>query len=143
MSIYSLSLNTTVTTTNNPCWEFLAQADQTPVVYEVHVQLGAATASSFGLGRAAVAGTQSGAVAVIPNGPGDATTGKSTCGVAWSVAPTVPVQYQRRTNLPATIGSATIWVFPDGLKVAASNSLVLWNLATNSASTNVTVVSEE
>lgn len=143
MSIYSLSLNTTVTTTNSPCWGFLAQSDENPTIYELHIDLGAATASSYGFGRAAAAGTQTSGVSVLPHGPSNATSGKSTAAVAWSAAPTVPAQYLRRKSLPATIGAGVIWTFPDGLGVAAASEMVLWNLATNSASLNVTVVSEE
>jgi len=143
MAIYTLSTNTTVTTTGAACWGFLAQSDENPVIYEIHLDNGAATASSYGLGRAAAAGTQSSAVAVIPNSPANSLTGKSTVAVSWSVAPTVPTAYLRRKSLAATIGEGVIWVFPKGLAVAASGEMVIWNLATNSASLNVTVVSEE
>jgi hypothetical protein len=141
--IASLSLNTTVTTTNTPCWGFLAQSDENPSILELHLDLGVATASAYGFGRAAAAGTQSSAVSVLPNGSGNVTSGKSTCAVAWSAAPTVPVQYLRRKALPATVGAGVIWTFPEGLQVAAGGEMVLWNLASNSASTNVTVVSDE
>ncbi|MGZ4972500.1 MAG: hypothetical protein ACXWDN_07055 [Limisphaerales bacterium] len=143
MAIYSLSLNSTVTTTNAPAWGFLAQADENPTIYEIHLDLGAATASSYGFGRAATAGTQTAGVSVLPHGPANSTTGKSTCAVAWSAAPTVPTQYLRRKSLPATIGAGVIWTFPGGLGVAAASEMVIWNLATNSASLNVTVVGEE
>lgn len=81
--IASLALTTTVTTTNTPCWGFLAQSDENPSILELHIDLGAATASSYGFGRAASAGTQSSAVSVLPNGSGNVTSGKSTCAVAW------------------------------------------------------------
>lgn len=143
MAYYDLSLNTTVTTSNAPAWGFLAQSDETPLIYELHLDLGAATASSYGFGRAATAGTQSGGVAVLPRSAGFATAGKSTCAVAWSVAPTVPANYFRRKSFPATVGSDVIWTFPGGLAVASSSEMVVWNLATNSASLDVTVVCEE
>lgn len=143
MALYSLSLNTTVTTNNAPCWGFLAQSDENPRIHELHIQLGAATTSHYGFGRAAAAGTQSSAVAVLPDNAGDATTGVSTCAVAWSAAPTVPAQYLRRASLNAVIGNGVIMTFPYGIGVAASGEMVLWNLAANSASTNITVVSQE
>lgn len=143
MAMYSLSLNTTVTTTGAACWGLLAQSDENPRIHELHIQLGAATASTYGFGRAQVAGTQTGGVSVLPNNSGDITSGKSTCAVAWSAAPTIPSQFYRRASLPATIGQGVIWIFPDGIGVGPSNEMVVWNLATNSASTNVTVVSQE
>jgi hypothetical protein len=65
------------------------------------------------------------------------------CAVAWSVAPTVPAQMFRRIGLPATIGAGVIWTFPRGLSLAVSASMLLWNLATNSASTNAWWVADE
>lgn len=143
MSLYSLSLLSTVTTNNAPAWGFLAASDQSPKIYEIHLDIGAATASYYGLGRAAAAGTQTSSVAVLPNGPADATSGKSTCASTWSAAPTIPAQFFRRKYFPATAGSSVIWTFPGGLGVAASTELVIWNLTANSATLNVTVVSEE
>lgn len=143
MAIYSLSLNSTVTTTAAPAWGFLAQSDENPTIYEIHLDLGAATASTYGFGRAAAAGTQTSPVSVLPHGPANATTGKSTCAVAWSAAPTIPAQFLRRKSLPATVGAGVIWTFPFGLGCSASSEMVVWNLATNSASVNITVVSEE
>lgn len=143
MAIYSLSVNSTVTTNAAACWGFLAQSDENPIIKEIHIDLGAATASSYGFGRAAVAGTQSGAIAVLPNNPANSTTGKSTVATAWSVAPTAPTQFIRRKSLPATIGAGVIWTFPAGLGVASSSEMVVWNNAANSASVNITVVSEE
>lgn len=143
MGMYSLGLNSTVTTNNAACWGFLAQADQSPRITELMITQGAATASIYGFGRAATAGTQSSAVAVLPENAADPTSGKSTCAVAWSVAPTVPANYLRRFNLGGVIGDPVVFIFPRGLGVAASSEMVLWNLATNSASININVTSEE
>lgn len=144
MAIYSLSLNSTVTTTNAPAWGFLSQANENPTIYELHIDLGSTSAaSSYGFGRAATAGTQTSGVAVLPHGPANSTSGKSTCAVAWSVAPTVPAQYLRRKSLPATIGAGVIWTFPGGLGVAESTEMVIWNLTANANSVNITVVGEE
>jgi hypothetical protein len=75
--------------------------------------------------------------------PGDP-AGLTGCAVAWSVAPTVPAQFFRRISLPATIGSGVLWTFPRGLAIsAAAATMLIWNLATNSASTNVWWVVDE
>lgn len=144
MAIYSLSLNTTVSTTNAPCWGFLAQANENPSIYELHLDLNSPIASHYGFGRAAVAGvTPTSPVSVLPHGPGNSTTGKSTCQKAWGTAPTIPAQFLRRKNVDGIIGAGVIWVFPGGLGVAPGAEMVVWNLATNTASLDVTVVSEE
>lgn len=142
MAIYSLSLNTTVTTTGAASWDIKAAATNRPAVMEVSLNLGAATASTYGIGRAGNTPTQTSPVLVQAEDPGDP-AGVSGCAVAWSVAPTIPAQFLRRVSLPATIGSGIIWTFPRGLILAVSASLLVWNLAANSASTQVHVVVDE
>jgi len=139
MAKYSLGIGSTVTTSNAACWGMLATADANPRITELVITQGAATVSTYGFGRAATAGTQTAGIAVLPDNAGDATTGKSTCAVAWSAAPTVPANYLRRFNLGGVIGDVAILVFPDGIGVAAAQEMVLWNLATNSAIINVNV----
>ena len=142
MAIYSLSLNTTVTTTGAAAMDIRASAANSPRIMEVGINLGAATASTYGFGRSGNTPTQTSPVLLQAENPGDpaAVTG---CAVAWSVAPTVPTQHLRRVSLPATIGAGVIWTFPRGLVLAASGTLLIWNLGTNSASTNVWVVADE
>lgn len=142
MAIYSLSLNTTVTTTGAAAMDIKAASTNTPKIMEVGLSLGAATASTYGFGRAGNTPTQTSPVLLQAENPGDAAA-VTGCAVAWSVAPTVPTQFFRRIGLPATIGAGVIWTFPRGLGLAASASNVVWNLATNSASTNVWVVADE
>jgi len=142
MAIYSLSLTTTVTTTGAAAWDIKAASTNRPAVMEVSVQLGAATASTYGLGRAGNTPTQTSPVLVQAEDPGDP-AGVSGSAVAWSVAPTIPAQFHRRVQWPATLGLGIIWTFPRGLVLATSASLLVWNLATNSASTHVHVVVDE
>lgn len=142
MAIYSLSLNTTVTTTGAAAMDIKAAASNSPRIMEVGVNLAAATASTYGFGRSGNTPTQTSPVLVQAENPSDP-AGLSGCAVAWSVAPTVPAQHLRRISLPATIGAGVIWTFPRGLILAASASMLVWNLATNSASTNVWIVVDE
>ena len=142
MAIYSLSLNTTVTTTGAAAMDLRASSANSPRIMEVGLNLGAATASTYGLGRSGNTPTQTSPVLVQAENPGDP-AGVSGCAVAWSVAPTVPTQMFRRVGLPATIGAGVIWTFPRGLVLAASGTMLIWNLATNSASTNVWWVVDE
>jgi len=142
MSIYSLSLNTTVTTTGAAAMDLKAAATNTPNIMEVGINLITATASTYGLGRAGNTPTQTAPVLLQAEDPG-APAALSGCAVAWSVAPTVPTQFLRRVGLPATAGAGVIWTFPRGLKVAVSASMLIWNLATNSASMNAWWVADE
>jgi hypothetical protein len=142
MAIYSLSLNTTVTTTGAACMDLKASAANAPRIMEVGINLLTATASTYGLGRAGNTPTQTAPVLVQAEVPGDP-AGVSGCAVAWSVAPTVPTQFFRRVSLPATAGAGVIWTFPRGLVLAAGATMLLWNLATNSASMNAWWVVDE
>jgi len=142
MAVYSLALNSTVTTTGAAAWDAKAGSANRPAIMEMSLNLGAATASTYGVGRAGNTPTQTSAVLLQAEDPGDpaAATG---CAVAWSVAPTIPALFLRRVSLPATIGAGIIWTFPRGLVLATSASLLVWNLATNSASVNIHVVADE
>ena len=144
MAIYSLSLNTTVVTTTVPSWEIKASAANSPRLMELFLNLGAATASTYGLGRSANSGStaQTTPVNVLAENPNDP-AGQSTCAVAWTTAPTVPVNFFRRAFLPATIGAGVIFTFPRGLIIAPSGSICLWNIAASSASTNIHCVLDE
>ena len=142
MAIYSLSLNTTVTTTGAAAMDIRASAANSPRIMEVGLNLLTATASTYGLGRSGNTPTQTSPVLVQAENPSDP-AGLTGCAVAWSVAPTVPTQFFRRVSLPATAGAGVIWTFPRGLILAAAGTMLLWNLATNSASTNAWVVVDE
>lgn len=142
MAIYSLSLNTTVTTTAAAAADIRASSANAPRIMELGVNLGAATASTYGFGRSGNTPTQTSPVLVQAENPGDP-AGLTGCAVAWSVAPTVPAQFLRRIALPGTVGAGVIWTFPRGLILAAAATLLLWNLATNSASTNFWAVVDE
>ena len=142
MAIYSLALNSTVTTTGAAAMDLKAAASNEPAIMEVGLNLGAATASTYGFGRAGNTPTQTSPILVLPEDV-DRPTGLSGCAVAWSVAPTVPTAFARRVSLPGTIGAGIIWTFPRGYIIGASASQLIWNLATNSASLNVWWVVDE
>lgn len=142
MSIYSLSLNSTVGTTAAAAMDLKAASTNTPSIMEIGLNLGAATASTYGLGRSSNVPTQTAPVLVQAEDPSKP-AGLSGCAVAWSVAPTVPAQFLRRIALPATVGAGVIWTFPRGLVLAVSASMLLWNLATNAASANAWWIVDE
>ena len=142
MAIYSLSLNTTVTTTGAAAMDLLASASNSPRIMEVGINLITATASTYGVGRSGNTETQTGAVTVLAENPNDP-AGQSKCAVAWGTAPTVPANFFRRIGLPATAGAGVIWTFPRGLLLAASAGMLIWNLAVNSASMNAWWIVDE
>ncbi len=142
MAIYSLALNSTVTTIAASAMDILAVSTNSPRIMEIGASLGAATASTYGIGRAANTPVQTSGVALLQENPNDP-TGNTKAAVAWSTAPTVPANFFRRITLPATIGAGVIWTFPRGLMLAASAAMEFWNIATNSASVNVHWVVDE
>jgi hypothetical protein len=144
MSIYSQGQNTTVSTTTAPSFDVKASATNSPRIMEFGVNLGAATASTYGLGRPGNDGSvaQTSPLALLAENPNDP-TGQTTTAVAWTTAPTVPTTFLRRCYLPATIGAGIIWTFPRGIICAVSRGLVLWNIAASAANSALWVVADE
>lgn len=143
MAIYSSSSLTTVTTVTAPSWDVKAAATNEPAIMEIGTVNGAATACTYGYGRSANTPTQTAPVLLQAEDEGRPVALTGTA-VAWSVAPTVPTVFFRRSYIPATIGAGIIWTFPRGLILAAGGaSLVQWNVAVSSALTAVHVVADE
>lgn len=142
MAIYSLALASTVSGSGAPSWDCKAAAASNPRVMELGVSNGAATAMSYGWGRSGNTPTQTSPILLQAEGlEAAALTG---CAVAWSVAPSIPVQMLRRYYGPATIGAGIFFTFPRGISLAAAAaSLVQWNLAASSAVIAVHVVADE
>lgn len=144
MAIYSFAQNTTIVTSAAASFTFLAAAANSPRLMEYGINLGAATASTYGIGRAGNDGTftQTGGVAVLAENPGDP-TGQTLSAVAWGTAPTVPANFFRRVYLPATIGAGIIWTFPRGLIMIAGRGVTNWNIAASSANTHIWFIVDE
>lgn len=142
MAIYSLANLTTNTTIANATLEVRTTATDRGKVMELAATLNAATASTFGVGRPAAIGvTPTSPITVLAEDSGSP-AGTVTTALAWGTGPTVPVNFFRRWNLPATIGAGFSFVFPFGLIIAVSNSIVLWNISTTGA-VNAHVVVDE
>jgi hypothetical protein len=109
-----------------------AELDGALTVIEIAAYLQSATASTFGVGRPAAAGTPTISYTIFQqHNPSDHTS-VSRLATGWATAPTVPTQFFRRVSLSAGIGENFILNFPFGLKLNAAN-LVLWNITTNAA----------
>jgi hypothetical protein len=144
MALYSGCFNTTVAGSAAPSMDFRAASANYPRIMEWGINLGAATASTYGIGRSSNSPTQTGTNVLLAEDAGNSTAGQTTQAVTWSVAPLVPANYFRRAFLPATIGAGIIFTFPRGLSIApAAASMTLWNIAASAASTNIWVVADE
>lgn len=131
MSLYGLSQRTTSGTAATPSWEVRSASTNKPRVMEVAISQNAATAGVYGLGRPAAIGlTPTSPQNFVAEGDAGAPTSLSTAAVAWGTAPTVPTNFNRRMSCPASIGAGVIWTFPRGLDIAATNSIIIWIIAT-------------
>jgi len=144
MAIYSQGSNTTVATTTAPSFDIKASATNSPKIMEYGLNLGAATASTYGIGRPGNDGSvaQTAPVLLQAENPADPAAQSGTA-VAWGTAPTVPAIFMRRCYLPATIGAGIIWTFPRGLTCAVSKGIVNWNIAASAANTAFWIIADE
>jgi hypothetical protein len=144
MAIYSQGFNTTVVTTTAPSADIKASSTNSPKLMEYGINLGAATASTYGLGRPGNDGSvaQTAAVLLQAENPADPAAQTGTA-VAWGTAPTVPAIFLRRVYLPATTGAGVIWTFPRGLTLPVSKGLVQWNIAASAANCAIWCVADE
>lgn len=142
MAVYSLANLTTGTGTGAAALELRTTSTDRVYVREIGAFLNAATASIFGLGRPAAIGvTPTSPITWLAEDPADA-AGTAQTALAWGTGPTAPTNFFRRINLPATIGAGFILLFPRGLVIAVSSSIVLWNLSAVSA-VNAHVMGDE
>lgn len=143
MAIYSLANRTTVTTSAAANLEIIAAAALGYKLMEIGMMINAATQSVFGLGTPAAKGiTPTSPVTVLAEDAGNTAAGSTTTALAWGTAPTVPANFLRRVNLPATVGAGCILTSPRGITVLKATSLVLWNLALGSVADVWVVVDE-
>jgi hypothetical protein len=144
MPRYALRTRTTVTTNGAAAYELIGSTTKRTRLVEMHVFLGAATASHYGLGRPAAIGvTPTSPVNLLAEDPADPALGSTDpkVAVAWGTGPTVPANFLRHAVLAGSIGSGIIWTFgPAGLVIPTSGSLVLWNSTANSAVTDIIAV---
>jgi hypothetical protein len=143
MSLYGLSQRTSATAAASANWEIRSASTNKPKVMELGISQNAATAGVYGFGRPA-------AIGVTPTSPQNfvaeddagAPTSLSTAAVAWTTGPTVPANFNRRISCAATIGVGVIWTFPRGCDIAASNSVIIWIIATAPVNDQWAVISE-
>lgn len=134
MPVFSIGRRTTNTTSGQAAMDVACSTGLRPRIMEWTITLAAGTTSTYGLNRPTALGTRTTPIALqVEDSADPAPTGITLLdsALAHSVQPTLATQYLRRVSLPATIGAGRTWVFPRGLVLATSLSLVLQNLATN------------
>lgn len=149
MSIYSVSKNSTVTTSGNCAADTVAVGSGIrPRIMEWGLFLGAATASSFSLRRTTAVGTRTSPTTLLAEDAADpALTGITDVSMAsaFSAEPTEASDALRRIGLPATIGVGVIWTFPRGIVLpvsSGSGQIAIVSDATNANSHNHHVVAD-
>jgi hypothetical protein len=139
MAKYSIGNRTSNTTTAAAALEVIAPAAGTKVT-QIMITLAAATASAFGIGKAAAVGVTPTTPAVLAKHDAGRPDTLTATALAWATPPTAPTVFFARTNLPAAVGATVTLSFPDGITLATGESLVVWNLgATGVSDINVTV----
>lgn len=99
-------------------------------IWEIGVFSTTAVAGEVGLIRPSAIGATFTSSAV---GAAEDPSSAAAAGLVDTVAgtpPTIGTNYMRRIQFPATIGSGVIWTFPNGLWVAVSLSMALWQIST-------------
>jgi hypothetical protein len=129
-SRYSITSNTVTVSANSAAFE-LFSSQVSLLVISISIFNPTGVSCTFGLGRPVVIGQSqtSPITGLAEDGNGPAGSGKVA--TAWGTAPTIPINFFRRINLPAVGGSGIIWSFPKGLIIPVQNSIVLWNIAAN------------
>lgn len=131
MSLYGLSQRTTSGTAATPSWEVRSTSTNKPRLMEVGISQNVGTAGVYGLGRPAAIGlTPTSPQNFVAENDAGAPTSQTTAAVAWTTAPTVPTNFNRRISCPANVGAGVIWTFPRGFDIATSNSVIIWIIAT-------------
>lgn len=142
MAVYSIANRTSNVTIANPNLELRTAATDRLALMELGWYMAAATASTIGLGRPQAIGiTPTSPQTVLAEDVADP-VGTATTALAWGTAPTVPLNFFRRLQLPATIGAGITLVFPRGIIVPVSSSIITWNISASGVSDVHVVVDE-
>jgi hypothetical protein len=128
MSIYSVGVRTVNITAGTMACRIISSSTDRAKIMEIGVTLVSATAVTLGLGTPATAGATITTSALVLAEDINDTAGTCIVATAQTTTPSAPTNYFRRTGLPATIGAGIVWTFPQGLKIATSGSIVLWNI---------------
>jgi len=133
MAIYSIARRTTSVAINTAAHTIYTPATERSTLLEAGIFMGAATASTYALGRPAANGVTPTAPVLLQAEDSAAPATDTNSALAWTTSPTSPTNALRRWASPATIGTGVIFTFPRGIVIAISSNFVLQNLAANGA----------
>ena len=128
MALVSLAQRTSNVTTAAACWEIRTTSSGKVTIQEIGASLVTAAATVIGIGTPAAIGSSPTSPQTFLREDSADQTAVTTAAVAWGTGPTVPANFVRRWSFPGTIGSGIVFTFPQGLVIAASSSLVIWNI---------------
>jgi hypothetical protein len=142
MAIYAIARRTTNAVSGAAAHTIYTAATDRAALLEAGIFMGAATASTYSLGRPAANGvTPTSPVLLLAEDPASPAATVNSA-LAWATSPTNPTTDMRRWASPATIGTGVIFTFPRGIIIAISQNFVLQNLATNGVVDSYFVVDE-
>lgn len=148
MERYALSGTCNATATASaPRLEIRTGATKRCRLMELHLYNGAATASIIALVRATAQGvTPTSPVSLLPLVPEVLPASSVTqLATAWGTAPTLTAANALyRVNMAGAIGTGILWTFAEpGLVIAASSSLVVFNVGAATAVLDFVAIIEE
>ena len=104
-------------------------ADSVRLMDVEHRQAVGVGTTQIGLGRPANTPVGIGPIGFIADDPGsNVPAARTFLFTNWSTAPTVPAAFFRRYSTTSVVGTGVLWTWPQGLAVAPSAGLVLWNI---------------
>ena len=142
MALYSVSVRTTSLTVDQAALEIYTPVSLGVRVWEIGIFQLTAGSAVYGLGRPRAQGVTPGGTSSFQAEQSTVDpAAKTVIALSWATSPTSPLVYLRRacTNLAT---SGVVWMFPRGLYIPVSSSLVLWNITTGLAS-DVHIVIDE
>jgi hypothetical protein len=133
MSISSLALRTGNFTSAQANVEVRSVAAVAPKLIELSfIVQGTGTAQSIGVGTPAARGVTPVNTLFQRDNPTDPVS-TTNGALAWATSPTSPNIFIRRWACGAVSGVGVVWVFPRGLVIPVSSSIVCWNITTTVA----------
>ncbi len=131
MALFSLSQRTSATSAASASWEVRSTSGNKPKLLVLKLTQNTATAGVYGVGRPAAIGiTPTSPQTFLDESDGNGAAALTTAAVAWGTGPTVPANFFDRYSCAATIGVGFLEVYPGGLGLPVSGSIVIWIIAT-------------
>lgn len=131
MALFSLAQRTIATASASANWEVRSTSGNKPKILMLKLTQNTAVAGVFGTGRPAAIGiTPTSPQTFLDEPDGNGAAGVTTAAVAWGTPPTVPSNFFDRYSCAATIGVGFLEIYPGGMGLPVSSSIVIWIIAT-------------